>query len=191
MSDGPFKHLKLGSRWKRFVAATCNDAFDRAERCAFAKDALLREILTEDNRGLLRDLGTYARQLQPDLDPSLTVGPIFLRHAKTAFADIFQRELEMYLSDGVGLCVGFREALAASVQEQIRISRSRHHGELIQALEREELTHEQYDRSARHMSASFELIVVSDVCDALRAGDRAAFKEDVAKKTGLDDGPTL
>jgi hypothetical protein len=48
MSDGPFKNLKLGKRWKRFAEAVQNVAFDSAECCALASDALVHEILTGD-----------------------------------------------------------------------------------------------------------------------------------------------
>src|SRR5712675_3052091 len=97
MTDGPFNNLKLGSCWKRFTEAVQNDAVDKAERCALASHALVREILTDETRTLLADLRAYGHQEQLDINPLSSVENIFNGHNKTPFADTLQKELAFRL----------------------------------------------------------------------------------------------
>ena len=191
MSDGPFKHLRLGSPWKRFAAASCNNAVDTTERCALAKDALMREILTDENRALLRDLRAYTRCGQLDFEPRSPVDTIFRSHPKTAFGDILQREMAFRVADQMTPDAAFERALEASVHEHIGKAKSRIREEYIRALECGELTQDQYDCTVTQANATFDALAETDICDALREGDRNAFKDDVSKRTGLDEGPNL
>ena len=191
MSDGPFKHLRLSSRWKRFAAAACNDAVDSTELGALANDALVHEILTDDNQALLRDLAAYARGRQLDLDPQPTVDTIFGSHPKTAFSDILQREMAFRLADHMTPAAASETAVEAAFHDHTCKARTHIQEECIRALECGELTQDQYDCTLTQANATFDSLAESDICDALRAGDRTAFKDDVSRRIGLDDGPNL
>ena len=191
MSDGPFRHLRLSTHWKRLVAAACNDAVDQFERCGLAKDALTREILTDENSALLREIRAYARCGQLDMDPNSPVDTIFGSHPKTAFGDILQSQMAFRVADHMTPDVALDRALEASVHEHTAKAKSRILDECIRALECGELTQDQYDRMVAHVNATFDALTETDICDALSAGDRNAFKADASKRTGLDEGPKL
>lgn len=191
MPDGPLKNLNLGSRWKRFVGASHNDAFDSTERCALASDALLRDILTDDLQALLTDLRTHERQPQLDLEPLSSVESVFRRHRKTAFGDILQKEVSFRLCDRMTLSTAVRQALEASVDDQISKARNRVQEECIRARESEEMRQDEYDRTVTLASAAFDAMANDEFCDALLAGDKNAFENGSSKKTGLDEGPRL
>ena len=70
MSDGPLKNSQLGSRWNRFVAAVDNDAVGSIQRSALASDALVREILNDDTRALLKDLSAFMASGSIGLGPA-------------------------------------------------------------------------------------------------------------------------
>jgi len=191
MSDGPFKNLKLSKSWNRFVKAVQNAAFDRAECCALASDALVREILTDSVQALLADLQAYARRKQLDLDPLSSVESIFNVHMKTPFADTLQKEVTFCLSDGVAPVDAVQHALDAAVSEQIREARNRIEEECISAREGGGMLQDHFSRTISQSSTIFDSLIKNDVCKALLAGNKNAFKNAVSKKVGLDEGPSL
>ena len=191
MPDGPFKHLRLSSRWKRFAAAAHNDAVDSTELSALAKDALVHEILTDANQALLSDLRAPDSEGQLELYPHFSVDSIFLRHNKTPLSDILQREMAFRLAEQMPSSAAFDGALEAATHDQIGRARTRLQDECTRAVESRELTHKQYDRTATRTNSTFNKLRESDICDALRVGNRNAFKDDVSKKTDLDEGPKL
>ena len=119
MTDGPFRNLKLDKRWKRFFEAVQNDTVDSTEVCAFASDALMHEILTEDNKALLADLYAYEQKKQLDLDPVSSCDSIFDEHSKTPFSDFLQKELKYRLIEHVPPDIAINQALERSVDHQI------------------------------------------------------------------------
>ena len=191
MPDGPFKHLRLSSSWKRFAAAAHNDTVDSTELSALVKDALVREILADENQALLSDLRAPDSEGQLELYPHISVDSIFRRYNKTALSDILQREMAFRLADQMPSNAAFDRALEAATHEQIGRALIRLLDEFTRAVELRELTHEQYDRMATRTNATFDELRESDICDALRAGNRNAFKDDVSKKIDLDEGPKL
>ena len=50
---------------------------------------------------------------------------------------------------------------------------------------------DQFDRAVKQANATFDALPRSDICDALREGDKNTFKNAAAKKIGLDEGPSL
>ena len=191
MSDGPFKNLRLDSRWKRFAAAVHNDAVDDTERNALALDALAHEILTAENQSILSDLKAYASMPQMDFDPLPSVEGIFCDHDTTAFGDVLRREMGYRLGDHMTPRTALEQALEASVDDQINKARSRLQEECIRACECGEMRQEQYDRTVTKSNAAFAALPKGDIYSAIRAGDKGAFMKNVSKKTGLDEGPNL
>lgn len=191
MPDGPFKYSTLSHRWKRFGVAACNDAYDSSERCALAKDAILHEILNDENLALVRDLEACARRPQLELDPKFAVHGLFSGRPMTPFGDILQREAAIRIEEKNSIDAAYAAALHASVREHTGLAYRRFQEELILARERGELTQKQYGRALAHVTAAFDMLNVSEICDAIRARDRSRFKGAVSKKTGIDDGPNL
>ena len=191
MTDGPFKNLKLSNRWKRFAAAAHNDAVDIAERSAIASDALLHEILTDNTQALLVDLQTYTGRAQLDLDPMSSVEGIFNNHSKTPFSDTLQKELVFRLNQQIATDIAIQQAVKASVEDHASKASSRIEEECIDARESGKMHRDQSRRTLAHSRATFDALATKDICDALWAGDKNAFKNAAAKRKGLDEGPRL
>lgn len=191
MSDGPFKNLKLGTRWKRFAEAVQNESFDSSACCALASHALMHEILTDSFRAILAALQAYASRKQLDLDPSSSVGSIFNDHMKTPFSDTLQKQIAFRLSDQVAPADAVRQALEASVNEHSSDARNRIVDEFIRARETGEIRQDQYSHAVNNVKAIFGSLAKNEVCEALHVGNKNAFKDAVSKKQGLDEGPPL
>jgi hypothetical protein len=191
MTDGPFKNLKLGVRWKRFAEAVQNDAMDATKRCGLASDALVREILSDDNSDLLAALQRHVGQRQLDIDPGSSVESIFGSHRKTPFADSLQREMAFRLGKGASLELAMGQALQASLSDQISVAKNRIEEECIRAREAGEMRQTQFDCVISQAKKAFEALDKETICDALRAGSKDAFKGAASKKEDIDEGPNL
>ena len=191
MSDGPLKNSQLGSRWNRFVAAVDNDAVGSIQRSALASDALVREILNDDTRVLLKDLWAFMRRDQLDLDPLTSVESIFHSHRKTAFGDSLQREAAFRLANQMTPDAAIGQALNASVKDHIRRARSRIQEECIRSRESGAMPQDQFDRMVSRANATFDGLDTDAICDALRALDKHTFTDSVSKQEGIDEGPSL
>lgn len=188
MSDGPFKNLKLGRRWKRFVVAVQNDAFGSAECCALAQDALIREILTDDVKALLIELQAYAnKHLDFSMDSSF-IEDIFNRHSKTSFSDILQKEVECRLSEGIVLSEVILQSIEAAAREQVNEARSRIVEECIVARDYKGMWQEEFNRTVKQSSGILDSLSMSDICKVVLSGNQNAFKAAASKKVGLDEG---
>lgn len=191
MPDGPHKNLELDQHWKKFAAASNSDATEDAELNALAADALLRELMTDDTRALLRDLGDYPNGRQFDLDPISSVTGIFGRYPKSPFRETFQKECWVRLSDQPVLGAAIEEALDAAVGDQIMKAKHRVQEEYILARERGDLGEDQFDRMVHRTNAALDALPRRGICDALRRGDKDAFSSAASKRKGLEDGPSL
>lgn len=191
MSDGPFRNFALGKRWKRFATAAHNPVVGPAERCALACDALANDLVTDANRALLDDLNALVLRPQLEFESMNSVDNTFDRHSKTPFADALQRDLAPRISDRIPLSSALDYAARDAVHDQTDRARSRIKEECLRSRASGEMTQDQYDRTVAQANAAFDALPESDVLDALRAGDKNAFQCSAAKKSGLDDGPSL
>lgn len=191
MSDGPFKNLKLGSRWKRFAEAVQNAAFDHAACCAMASDALVREILTKGVQALLADLQAYASRKQLDLDPLFSIESIFNLHMKTSFTDTLQKEVALGLSEQAAPADAIWQAMKACASEQMSEAMNRIQEECIVAREFGVMWQDQFNNTIKQASATFNELDIDKICEALLNGNKNAFKDAVSKKEGLDEGAPL
>ena len=82
-------------------------------------------------------------------------------------------------------------ALEASVRDQIGEVRNRIEEECIRARESGEMRQDQFDRAVTQANAAFDTVAKDAICNALRAGDKDAFKGAASKREGLDEGPDL
>lgn len=192
MSDGPFRNLKLGNRWKRVVEAVHNDATDTAQRCALVSDALVREILSDkDTQALLGDLQGFAHQKQLDIDPLASVESIFQSHNKSSFADTLQKKLAFYLSEQMPPRDAVFGALKASVTDKANEIKIRLEEECIRIYKSGEIVRHQLSRFVGILRETLETLNRDQISAALFAGDKYSFKSALSKKGGLDEGPAL
>jgi len=191
MSDGPFKNLRLAKRWRKVVEAAYNDAFDQAECCAIASDAILHDVLTDSFRALLSALKSYVGQSQMDMDPWSSIERIFNDFSKDQFTDILQKEMAYRSGGNCSHREALEQALASSVSEQTNISRTRIQEECIHLCEIGEMKQGQLNYTIDRINTIFESLDRQNICEAILACNKHAFKEAVAKKDGLDEGPSL
>lgn len=191
MSDGPFKNLRLAKHWKKFAKAAYNDAFDQAECCGIASDAVVRDVLTEPVKALLSVLKAYVDRNQLDFDPWSSIEKIFNEHSRVPFADTLQKEMSYRLTDNIAPGVALEQALASSVKDHVNISRTRLQEECIRSCEFGEMRQDHLDHTIERTNSIFESLNRNDICDAILACNKNAFQGAVAKKIGLDEGPSL
>lgn len=190
MTDGPFRNLKLESHLKRLAEAVQNEAFDDTERSALASDALVKDIL-EDAQGSLRNLQEYARRKQHDLDPRSSIRDIFGTAPRSPFVDGLQKQVDYRLSRDASPDTAISEGLEAAVRTHIGEVRTRIQEACIHAHQSGEMQQDQFDNAIHGVDRTLDSVNVPAICDALRAGNKDAFKEATAKKKGLDEGPSL
>lgn len=191
MTDGPFKNLKLGKGWNRFVEAVLNDAVDQSECTDLANDSLVRGLLTSANSAILENLYAYAGQDQMVFDQVSDVEDIFDRHDKTPFSDQLQKQLIYLLNGGVPMASALAEAIEASVESHIAATENRLQEEFISLRESRALSEEKYESGIAKVYTTFKAVDISEICNALRGGNKNAFKAATSKKEGLDEGPRL
>jgi hypothetical protein len=190
MSDGPFKNLKLDSRSKKFAEAIQNEAVDQETRCALANDAILNGLMGE-NQPLLRALQNYGQDGQLDLDPSISVKGIFDAHPKSEFADHLQREVSLRLHEGEASPVAINNGLKAALETSIGEFRTRTYEACLEAYGSGEMRKDQLDRFIEGRDQALQGIDRSRIFEALKEGDKGAFKQGIKKREGLDEGPKL
>ncbi|WP_273439417.1 hypothetical protein [Sedimenticola selenatireducens] len=190
MTDGPFRNLKLDSRSKRFAEAVQNDAVDQKTRCAYANDAILNGILRE-NQALLRALQDYGQDGQLDLDPIASVKGVFDSHPKSEFADHLQREVGLQLHEGEKFQAAINSGLEAALESSIGEFRTRTHEACLEAYGSREMRKDQLDRFVVGCNLALRGIDCPRILKALKDVNKGAFKKDVMKKEGLDEGPRM
>lgn len=191
MPDGPHKNLKLDRHWKRFAATLHNDAADDSERSGLASHALVREILSHDNRALLAALIGYAQQPQLDLVPEDPVQRIFSKHGRSAFSDILEKEVTFRLRDGSPPDAALEEAIKASVDDHIWKAKHRIEDECICGYARGEMQEDQSHSMVDRATAVLDRLPRPAICDAIRNADKDAFVAAASKRKGIDEGPKL
>lgn len=190
MTDGPFKNLKLDSRSKRFAEAVQNEAVDQDTRCAYANDAILNGILSE-NQELLLKLHNHGQDGQLDLDPQTSIKGIFDAHPKSEFSSHLQREVGLRLHEGEASPAAIKNGLEAALETNVGEFRTRTHEACLEAYGNGEMRKDQLDRFVEGSNQALQGIDQPRILEALRDGNKGAFKHDVKKKEGLDEGPKL
>lgn len=190
MSDGPFKNLKLDRCSKRFAEAVQNEAEDQETRCALANNAITNGILSE-NHALIGALQKYGHDGQLDLDPKASINAVFDACDKSGFADHLQREVGMRLNEGEASQVAINNGLDAALETGIGEFRTRTHEACLEARTSGEMRKDQFDRFVEGSNQALQGIDRVRIMDALKQGNKSAFKHDLKKKEGLDEGPKL
>ena len=191
MTDGPFKNLPLDRRSKRFAEAVQNETVDQETRCALANDAILKNIMFENQRlvpALLQDFGQDGQLL---LEPMSSIEGIFDDCPKSQFADHWQRETSLQLKSGEAplraINVGLEAALATSINE----FRTRIQEAGLEARRERGMWKDQLKLLIEGCNLALEGIDRGRIIEALSNNDKDAFEHDMRKKDGLDEGPQL
>lgn len=190
MTDGPYKNLPLDRRSKRFAEAVQNEAVDQDTRCAYANDAILYGI-SRENQELLHALQSYGQDGQLALDPKASIKSIFDAHPKSEFADHLQREVGLRLHEGEPFQPAINNGLEAALESTIGEFRTRIHEAGLEAHREGPMYKDQLDRLIEGCNNTVEGIDRQGLMKALREGNKDAFKQDIKKKEGLDEGPKL
>ena len=189
MTDGPFKNAELTSRWKQYGKDLVSDAASSDERVAQACHSILGEIDMNALCPLIDALTTRAHQAQVDLDPVSSFEAVFKKHGNSPFVDTIQKHLMANLRDQGPVAVALDQALANAVADLVNITKNRLDEECIRACDRRDMSQESCRKGIERNREAFEGINQRELCNALRFGDRHAFKEVTRKQVGVDEGP--
>jgi|SRR6056297_212334 len=190
MTDGPFKNLKLDSRSKRFAEAVQNEAEDHETRCALANHAIVGGIIS-GNKGLIRDLHSYGQSGQLDLDPKGLIKSIFDANPKSEFADHLQRDVSLRLYEGEPFRDAIKNSFEACMETYINEFRTRIHEAALEACRNGPMHKDQFDRLIGGSNDVIKSLDRPRILHAITNCNKDAFKQDVKKKEGLDEGPRL
>lgn len=190
MTDGPFKNLPLSKSLKRFAVAVQNDAVDDATRCALAGNALVRGVLSEC-QPLLNDLQNYGQGGQLDFDPKESVRSIFENHAISEFSNHLQREILQRLNEGKEPKAAINNGLKVAVEADIGNCRTRVQEAGLEAYREGSMRKGQFDRLIKGCNRTLERVDRPRILEALKSGNKNAFRKETRIRKGLNDGPRL
>ena len=188
MSDGPYRNLKLDRKSKRFAEAVQNDAVDEPTRCALASDAIVNSILREAG-DLIGELQNYGDGGQLDFDPQASLDAIFDGQPKSQFADHLAREINMRLNDAQEPQGAIADSLQAALETHVGEFHTRIHEVCLEARTSGEMYRDQFEAYIEGSNRTLKNLDQPRMLDALKNGRKSEFKNDVKKKTQIDDGP--
>lgn len=186
MTDGPFKNLALDARLKRFAVALQNEAESHDTRCALGSHAILHGVLNGNER-LIHDLQGYGQDGQLDLDPQGVIRSIFEQHDKSEFADDLQREVDLRLHEGVPSLTAIDNAIDACLETNIGKTLTRIQEAGYKAHREGPMYKDQLDRPVEGSNHVMKSLDRTRIREAIKTGNKNAFKPDVRRITGVDD----
>lgn len=189
MTDGPFRNAELPSRWKRYGQQLVSDAASLEERAAQACHSMIGDVDMQAFSPLLKELKEHVERRQMDLDPVPALETIFENHSTTTLADALQRHLIANFRDQISPEKALDEALDSTAREWISTTKNRLDEECIRARELSDMSRGDYQKGIGRNRETFAAVKPSDLCDALVAGNKRAFRQAVQKKAGVDEGP--
>lgn len=191
MTDGPFKNLKLTAHHRKVVETLGNDAFSDDERSSRICHASLKDLSSSGDLDLVAALQNQSKEAQLDLDAVGTVEQIFESNNKTPFANTLQQETRYELHHGKSLEASLEHALPQAVERHLQEFGNRVHESFLQVQEAGDARPNEIAHAMRDLSRAIKFVPVDKICNAVRTGDKNAFKESVAKKSGAEEGPSL
>jgi hypothetical protein len=189
MTDGPFRNSEMSSRWKRYGQGLISDAESLEERTIQACHSMIGDVDMKTFSPLFNELKAYAERAQMDLDPVTATEAIFDNHAPSSLADSLQRHLVANLRDQISPDRALDRALDSTARDWIGTTKNRLDEQCICARELGDMSRENYSKAIERNRETFGAIKPNELCDALAAGNKRAFKQAVLKKTGVDEGP--
>lgn len=190
MTDGPFKNLKLDSRLKRFAEAAQNQNVDLDICSALASNAIVHDILNQSGE-LIHALVSYTQGNQLALDPQVSIKLLCDKFPKSQFGDLLEREVLFRVGNGASPKDAIEEGLQAATETKIGQTKTRAYEACLEAVHKGEMRKEQLDSFVGGCDKAMKRINHQRINEALHLGKKNAFKQDIKKKDGLDEGPEL
>lgn len=188
MTDGPFKNAALTARWKKVGNALENDAVSPDERTERTERALSKD-LPKEFRALVQDLASCLKNL-PEGSPRSAVEDVFDKHPTSPLANTLQLFLSANLSRPMDTNVAFECSLDSTIKKEMYSARNRMFEESLLARDRRDLPSDRFTTVITRLDEAINGVSVSRLRDDVltnKTAPRAAF----AKRTGLDDGPSI
>lgn len=187
MTDGPFRNLRLSTRWKKFGEQLVSDAASPAERIKQACHSMMTDAGVREFSSMVQDLSAYLAQSQLTLDPIADTEAVIERHPMSSLSDILRRMLITNLHDGLSPADALQPAMEATTQEWIGIVKNRQDEHCIQARDLGDMSRADYQKGLERNAEAFSNINVQNLCRAMKDGDRRAFSS--PKLMTVDEGP--
>ncbi|MGD9683527.1 MAG: hypothetical protein AB7W16_20365 [Candidatus Obscuribacterales bacterium] len=188
MTDGPFKNAALTARWKKVGNALENDAVSPDERTERTERALSKD-LPKEFRALVQELASFLKNL-PEGSPRSAVEDIFDKHPTSPLANTLQLFLSANLSRPMDTNMAFECALDNTIKKEMYSARNRMLEESLLARDRRDLLPDRFTTVITRLDETINSLSVLRLRDDVltnKTVPRAAF----AKRTGLDDGPSI
>ena len=187
MTDGPFRNLRLSSRWKMFGEQLVSDAASPAERVNQACHSMMTDAGVAEFTSLVRDLDVCAAQPQMTLDPIGDIETIIEGHPMSPLSDILRRTLLAKMRDGLSLPTALQPAMNETIREWVGIVRNRLDEHCIQARDNGDMSRVEYQIGLSRNAEAFSAIDVEKLSQAIKEGNRTVFR--TLKQLGVDEGP--
>jgi hypothetical protein len=187
VTDGPFRNLRLSTRWKKFGEQLVSDAASPAERVDQACHSMITDAGVKEFSFMVQELSACLARSQLTLDPVADIEAVIERHSMSSLSDIFRRTLLAKIHDGLPQADALQPAMYATTREWIGVVKNRLDEDCIQARDLGDMSWSDYRKSVERNAEAFSGIDVERLCQAMRDGDRRAFSS--PKKIGVDEGP--
>ncbi|MCQ0990339.1 hypothetical protein [Jiella marina] len=187
MTDGPFRNLRLSTRWKKFGEQLVSDAASPAERVNQACHSMMTDAGVKEFSFMVQDLSTCLSQSQLTLDPVSDIEAVLERHSMSSFSDILRRTLIANVLDGSSPADALQPALDAATREWVGIVKNRQDEHCIQARDLGDISRVDYQKCLERNAEAFSNIDVEKLCQAMKDGNRRAFSS--PKRVTVDEGP--
>lgn len=187
MTDGPFRNLRLSSRWKTFGEQLVSDAASPAERIDQACHSMMTDAGVKEFSFMVHDLSAYVAQSQLTLDPVSDIEAVIERHPMSSLSDILRRNLIATIHDGLSPTEALQPAMDATIREWIGIVKNRLDEDCIQARDMGDMSRADYRKGLERNAEAFSGIDAKKLCQAIRDGNKKAFSP--PKNMSVDDGP--
>ena len=186
MSDGPYRSLKLGKKWKSAARAAEREASDKQEVADQFCEALQEDLCSDEVQRVVQSIKEVISDAQRDMFPVDRLLEIRLRASGNAFATGLVDNL-VALAENFDAETSVKQAFEASVDE-LWDRQERHIEEHYQ--QHREATGPMKVRIRDRLTDAKSMLPMAALTDCLYDGKRTlAFSS--GNRSGLDDGPAL
>lgn len=189
MTDGPFRNAKLPSRWKRYGDDLVSDAVSREERVARVCHNMLADVDVKLFKPLWDALTEIGQNRQLELDPASSIESLFEAHPNSPHISSLQKHLFANLRNGSPIQEALNAGLSEAITEWREIDKNRFDEHCFSARDRGDMKAADCQKGIGRNRETFDAIELNVMCDALRTGNKNAFKPMLQKKEGLDEAP--
>ena len=191
MTDGPYYNLDLAAHHRKLVKALGNAIYSDEEQYSLMGNVILKDMLTPENVKLIKTLYALANDDQLDLGKTNDVIQIFAVNDNTPFANTLKKKILNFLNNDLPLKDALDDALRETCASQKAELRERLCAALLHNQHSEGLSRKKVTDLIRKVDQATETLPGDKLFKATRSVDKNAFKEIIAKRKGVEDGPPL